>query len=222
MLKARKRLSKRQIKEDPLVTKYYQVRQFFRDHQKEVNVVLGIAVVVIVIGILMIRSKKNAEIEANAKLGIAESYYHANDDNNSLSDLESISETYPGTFSAGIAVYFLANSYYEKNDYTNAKKYFEIYLDDYSNSDVFISSSLAGVAACLEEEDEFNKAAEFYYNAVKKFPHLYTSPYLLMNAIRCFRMANEIQKSKELCNYLIKKYPNSEAKTDADYLLKIL
>ncbi len=222
MLKPRKRLTKREIKEDPLVTKYIQVKQFWIKHQKEFNIIVGVIAVVVIIGFLMIKSKKRAEIKANSELAIPETYYHFRDYERSIPELETIIEKYPGTHSAGIAIYFLANAYYNEGEYDNASNYYEIYLDDYSDEDIFISSSLAGKAACKENKEKYEEAAELYFRAVKKFPNLFNSPNNVMNAVRCYMFAEMNDKARELCEYVINKYPDSSVKQKAEYFKEVL
>lgn len=222
MLKPRKRLTKREIKEDPLVTKYMQVKQFWLSHSKEFNIIFGVIAVVFIVGFLMMRSKKSAEVKANSKLVIPETYYHLSNYDKSIPELETIIEQYPGTHSAGMAVFFLANTYYNQEKYTEAANYYDIYLDDYSDYAMFIASSLAGKAACRENMKKYEEAAELYFKAAKKFPDLFMSSYNVMDAVRCYKFAGMKQKVKELCDYLIDTYPDSSVKQKAEYFAKIL
>jgi len=222
MLKPRKRLTKREIKEDPLVTKYVQVKQFWLHHQKEFNIIIGVIAVVVIVGFLMIKSKKSAEIKASSKLAIPETFYHLRDYERSIPELETIVEQYPGTHSAGMAVFFLANVHYDQKEYEKANDYYDIYLDDYSDDDIFISSSLAGKAACMENIEDYKQAAELYFKAAKKFPDLFTSPYNVMNAVRCYKFAGLKDKAKELSKYVINKYPDTPIEQKAEYFVKVL
>ncbi|MFO7892073.1 MAG: tetratricopeptide repeat protein [bacterium] len=222
MLKPRKRLTKREIKEDPLVTKYIQVKQFWLHHHKEFNIIFGVIAVVVIVGFLMMRSKKSAEIKANSKLVVPETYYHLNNYERSIPELKSIIEQYPGTHPAGMAVFFLANAYYNQRQYNEAINYFDIYLDDYSDDAIFISSSLSGKAACMENMENYGEAAELYFKAAKKFPHHYMSPYNVIHAVRCFKFAGMDDRGRELCEYAIDKYPDSPVKQKAEYFAKVL
>lgn len=222
MLKPRKRLTKREIKEDPLVTRYMQVKQFWINHQKEFNIIIGVIAVVVIIGFLMMKSKRSAEIKANSQLAIPETYYHLRDYERAMPELQSIIEQFPGTHSAGMAVFFLANIYYDREEYDEAYNYYEMYLDDYSEEAVFISSSLTGKAACMENEKNYEEAAGLYVKAVKKFPDLFKSPYNALNAVRCYWIAGMNNKGKDLCEYIIDNYPESPVKQKAEYFEEIL
>ena len=222
MLKPRKRLSKREIKEDPLVTKYMQVKQFWINHRKEFDIIVGVIAVVVIIGFLMMKSKRSAEIKANSQLAIPETYYHFHDYERAMPELETIIEQYPGTHSAGMAIFFLANIYYDKAEYDEAYNYYEMYLDDYSEEDIFISSCLAGKAACLENKENYKQAADLYFKAVKKYPDLFKSPYNAMNAVRCCWLAGMNNKGKEFCKYIINNYPDSPVIQKAEYFAEVL
>ena len=150
MLRPRKRITKREIKEDTLVTVYVRVQRFIQHHSKQFNIGIFVLLAVAIIGVFMIRSKKKAEVVAAGKLGIAEQFYYASNYPRAIDELTKIADTYSGTNAAGTAVFFVANSYFATGDYNNAEKYYKIYLKDYSNSKLFTVSSLAGIAACLD------------------------------------------------------------------------
>ena len=129
MLKPRKKLTKREIKEDALVTAYYQAQKYFKKHQKIIQyTLLGLAAV-IVISVLMIRSKKNAGHLAAEKMGIAEEYYYTGNIDKAVGMFNEVIETYPGSEASGHAVFLLADSYFTKKDYDQAEKYFRLFYD---------------------------------------------------------------------------------------------
>ena len=162
MLKPRKRLTKREIKEDPLVTKYIQVKQFWLNHSKEFSIIFGVITVVVIVGFLMMRSKKSAEIKANSKLVIPEMYYHFNNYEQSMPELKTIIDQYPGTHSAGMAVFFLANAYYYQGEYDEAILCYTraINLDPQHE----LAYNNLGVVYYKKQNDE--KALENFKNAI--------------------------------------------------------
>ena len=222
MLRPRKKLSRREIKEDPLVTTYVRVQKFIQRHSKQLNIVGLIVVAAIVITVFMGRSKRSAETAAAGRLGIAEMYYWAQDYTRAVGELSNIVDTYSGTKSAGTAAFLTANAYYAQDDYANAEKYFRLYLDDYGHKKMFTASSLAGIAACRESQGAFLEAAQLYERAGTKIGNSSRSPFYLKDAGRCYVLAGEIDKGKAVYETIIDKYTDSSIKQEVEFLYESL
>jgi len=222
MLRPRKRITKREIKEDALVTNYFRLQKFAKRYEKQLNIVLVSIVLVAVVSILMIRSKKKAELTAASKFGIAEQFYYASDYERSIHELTPIADTYSGTRAAGRAVFYLANSYFFMNDFSNAEKYYRLYVDQYDKKDLFYASSLAGIGACLESNNQYSQAAVMYEQAGKENADSFKTPFYLRDAGRCFVLAGEKEKGKEIYKYIIDNYPTSDVKQEVMFLFEAL
>ena len=222
MLRPTRKITKREIKEDPLVTAYVKVQRFLRENSKILNVGFTILVIVLAVAILMGRSKKRAEVNAAGQLGMAEQFYYAEDYPKAIPELEQIINTFSGTRSAGKAVFFVANAYYKDGDYMNAQKYYRLYIDDYADTPLFTASSYAGVAACKEGENLYSEAASFYETAAIRFPDVFNAPYHLKNAARCFRLAGELEKAKEMYQTILDRYPQSPVQQEIASLIEAL
>lgn len=218
MLRPRKKLSKREIKEDPLVTAYVRIQKFFQRNSRYLNIGGLVILAVIVIGVLMARSKKSAESAAAGKLGVAEVYLAVEEYSAAIGELSNIVDTYPGTKSTGRAVFFLANAYFKTEDYTNAELNFQMYIDDYADDAMITASSLAGVAACREYQGQFVEAARLYEKAVRNYADTFMAPFYLKDAGRCYVQAGENEKGKEMYRMIVEKYPESRLKQEAEFL----
>ena len=64
MLEKRKKISKKQIKEDKLVTSYYQAISFFQDYQAKILIGAGIVAVIIVAVILWNNQRSSNNLKA--------------------------------------------------------------------------------------------------------------------------------------------------------------
>ncbi len=222
MLKPRKKISKREIKEDPLVTKYFETQKFIQRHNKKIQIGLSAIIVFMVVSILMIRSKQNSEIAAINELGMAEIYYYSQQYNQAIEAFTQILESYSGTSAAATAVFLTANIYFIQEDYENAEKYFRLYTDNYHSKDIFTASSLAGLAACSETYGQYNEAAVLYENAGKKYPNSFEAPFHLKNAARCYVLAENIHKGKEIFQFILDKYEVKEIEQDVKLQLEAL
>ncbi|MFH1943779.1 MAG: tetratricopeptide repeat protein [bacterium] len=222
MLRPRRRITRREIKEDALVTFYVKVQKFFQKHTRQLNIGMIVALVVVVVSFMMIRSKKSAENTADARMGVAEQFYYATDYTRAIQELDQIVNLYAGTNAAGRAVFFIANSYFAIGDIPNAEKYFRMYLDDYSKDALFIVSSMAGIAACLEYQDQFLQAAQMYEKAWNRQPDSFDAPFHLKDAGRCYIAAGSKEKGKEMYRLILDKYPESSINQDVSFLISTL
>jgi TolA-binding protein len=177
---------------------------------------------VIVIGVLMARSKKAAEVAAAGKLGIAEVYLAVEEFSTAMGELSEVIDTYPGTRSTGRAVFLLANAYFTTNDYIKAEQYFQMYIDDYADDEMFTASGLAGVAACKESQGQYGEAARLYEEAARNHADNYTAPFFLKDAGRCYVQAGQIDKGKEMYSTILDEYTESSMKQEVEFLLKAL
>ena len=218
MLNPRKKITRHEIKEDPLVTYYVKTRKFLSKHQKVISYGLMAVLGIVLIVFFMQNSKKRSEQQAADSMSIPEQFVYFNDADRAIPDLEKIISTYSGTKAAGRAVYLVANTYYEKGEYDKAKTEFSDYINEYGDNALFAPSSYAGVAACYEQEGNFLEAANYYEKSAKKYPADYAVPYHLYSAARCFEKANEPEKSKALIEQIVDKYPESGIFNDAKLL----
>ena len=156
MLKPKKKLTRKKIKEDKLLTSVNKSIDFFNENSKIIiSSLIGI-LVIISISYLYVKSKKSANTAASGRLILAVEMYNAQNYDQAIPALLNISEQFDGTQNAGIASFYLANSYYYKENYTEAKKYFNTYIADYGDDQMFNSTAYAGIASCYAYEG--NKA----------------------------------------------------------------
>ncbi|MDZ7264156.1 MAG: tetratricopeptide repeat protein [candidate division KSB1 bacterium] len=219
MLKARKKITKRQIKEDKLVTYYFKTIDFFNRNSKYVTIGLTAIVVVLILVTLFRRAKQRAELEASAQLTKALAEIGQNNLSQATDILVSLAEKYSGTSSAESGVYLLAHTYYQKGDFEQAKVYFEKYINDYRKNPILSSAAYAGLGASLEQQKKYLEAAQAYEKGATKFASDSNAPQQLFNAARCYMLANRNDKAKLCLEKIIENYSNSSLKNDAEFYL---
>ncbi|HEX9935312.1 MAG TPA: tetratricopeptide repeat protein [bacterium] len=222
MLRPRKKLAKKEIKEDALVTTIFKVQRLYSTYRKQIEIGLIAVLAVVVLGGLMLRSKKSAERQASARLGLTEPAYFSGEYQRVIPELTSIQEKYPGTPSAGEAVFYLGNAQFAVGNLDQAEACFRRYAEDYGQNRAFKASSLAGMAAVQEARKQYEKAAVLYEKAGRNYQDLFSAPSYLMNAGRCYAAANDIAKGKQLYQILLDKYPDSNAAQEARALIESL
>jgi len=219
MLKARKRITKRQIKEDKFVTYYFKTVDFIKQHSSKV-MIGSVAVFAIIILILLVtQSKRTAELNASEQLAKANSEITRGELQQAIDILLNMSDNYSGTNSASKGVYLLAYTYFQKGGYENAITYFRKYLDDYADDPILASAAYSGMGACFEQQGNFLEAAQTYEKGAKSFADQYNAPQQLMDAGRCYTLENRIANARNCYEMIVEKYPDSSFKNDAELFL---
>lgn len=219
MLTPKRRLKRKEIKEDKFVTFVAKVSDFFNDNSRNLILGVGAVVVIVVVSFFMVKSKQEANLFISAKLLRAQDFYHQNQYDLAIPELQQIVDEYSGTKNAGLATYYLAKANYAKENYSEAKRYFEMYIDDYGDLNSFVSGSHAGLAACYAIEGDKEKSAQSYQNAVDENPDYYTAPDFLFSAAHNYIEISNFEKARNLLQQIIDEYQTSPVVDDAKTLL---
>ena len=170
MLAKKKKITRKEIKEDKLVTSFYQVQEFYYKYQKQILVAAGLVAIIILAFVIYSNKIQQENQEASAALARIMPSYKAKNYKEAIEGkagtnvegLKQIVEDYGSSEEGETAKIFLAHSYYMLGQYDNALKYYE----DYSGSiDLFRSTALAGAASCYEAKNNIQKAAELFRDA---------------------------------------------------------
>jgi tetratricopeptide (TPR) repeat protein len=221
MLKPQKKISKREIKEDKLVTKYFQARQWVDNNTKILSYIgMGIAGLV-VIGFLWTKSRADSNEKATAMLAKVATYYDEGRYDLAINGvpqegtqgLQAIVDEHGSTKAGEIAKLYLANSYFALKNYDKALSMY----DDISVSDKMITSSAyAGLASCYEVKGDFSHAASYFEKAASKNMTIVQAPDNLQRSAVNYAAAGKKEKAIELLQLLKKEFPSSPYARDVD------
>jgi len=221
MLKPRKRLTKKNLKEDKLVTFYFNAQTWIGENSKIIIIAATAIVFIIAATFLYNNSKLKNESTASVELSKAVSAFQENDIPKALPLLNNIVENYGNTRSGKLATFYLANSFFKNGDYENALNNFKKFSSGFKGDDLIKSSAMAGIAACYEQQGDYVKAAEQYVKTAKKFNKNFKAPAYLVKAARCYNLAQNSEKAIEILDQIIEQYPESKEKDEA-ILLKAM
>lgn len=227
MLTKRKKLSKKQIKEDKLVTTYYQAVGYFDENRNRIFIYVGALAIVVIAVILFMNYKSSRNETASTQLARVMTIYDGGayleaiegKAGTKLVGLKKIVEEYGSTENGEIAKIYLANSYNNLGKIEEAKKYYE----DYSGSnDVFKATALAGEAAYYASKKDYEKAGDLYKKAAYVSEENVMNPDYLLRAGINYMDAGNKEEAKDLFNKIKKDYNTSTAFREIEKYLPIV
>ncbi len=222
MLKPRKKITRKQIKEDPLVTYYFKVVEFLRVHSQKIMIGVIALLAILVLTVLFARSKKSADSRAAEQLSRATVELSQRRTQQGIDILLALVDNFSGTKSATRGEYYLATAYYEQGEYEKAQLYFEEFIDDNDGDQILLSAAYSGLGATLEQQKKFLDAAQAYEDGAKKYEDSYSAAQQLMDAARCYLAARQIPQAKKCYQKIVDEYAESSQKADAElYLARI-
>lgn len=227
MLTKKKKLSRREIKEDKLVSTYYKAYGFFEENRSRVLMFGGILIAIIALVYFYINNRMEDNRIAGTQLSRIMNIYDQGSyleaiegrEGTNIAGLKKIVEDYGSTDNGEFAKIYLANSYNFLGRNDEALQYYK----DYSGSnEIFDATSLAGQAGIYAGRNEFDKAADLYLKASRISIDNPLNPEYMLNAGINYLKAGEDEVAEELFNKIKKDYPASTAFREVDrYLSQI-
>jgi tetratricopeptide (TPR) repeat protein len=221
MLKPKKKITKKEIKEDKLVTTYFEATTWYETNKKIVNgVLVGVVILAIVVVAYMNNVNSNNQ-KANTEFGKVMSYYDqgkfdvaiGGNPQENIRGLQSIVDDYGSTKAGELAKFYLANAYFAQNDCDKALKYF---LDVSVKDDMITASAIAGAGACYEAKNDYEKAASAYDKAAFKSTKDVNAAENMFHAARNYLAAGKKEKAAELFKKVKKEFPTSVVAREID------
>jgi tetratricopeptide (TPR) repeat protein len=228
MLKPKRKIVKKELKQDALISTYARTINFYEANKKSIGI--GLLVVVLsVLGVVAYRNNQATNNEkATAELAKVISYF---DEGNyrlavdgapemNVSGLKAIVENFGGTTSGNHARFYLASALLHLGEYDYALEVFKAYD---GQGDMLSVSRLAGMAACYEAKKEFRNAGEYYESAASLIGTDVAAPQNLSNAARNFALSGNKERAIELYENLKKNHPTTTFGREADrYIAELL
>lgn len=186
------RLNKRQIKEDKFTTFMLQSRGWFDENWQ--FAAIGVAALILVISgfTYWSNSQETASYEAAGTLSRGMSEYRSGNLQVATLSLQSVIDEHSGSSSAAHATFLLGNVNRESRNYTEAVRYYEMYLASYKDDKIVRASCLAGIAACDEDQARYAEAAVQYSAAYREFTDGPQVGDYLTGALRNYLQAGDV------------------------------
>ncbi len=219
-----KRLSKRQIREDPLLVWTTRIEAYAEENWQRLLIGAGAVVVVILLGLYIRSSREKAELGASELLAQAQAQLWANNPAEAAQIAAQVIERSPGTRSARIAQLVRADAQLATGDYEGAIAGYRAFLDREKHDQVLRDSARRGLAVALEDAGQFAPAAEAYEalarDEVKRAEKRDERPGPLaasdlLSAARSRERAGDLERARVLYDELVKTFPKDAVASDA-------
>jgi TolA-binding protein len=227
MIKARKKISKRELKQDTLITTLVKAENLFVKYKKQLSYGLTALVVLIIVAFIYSNNRKADAEKAAIELSKITQQYQMEQyeiaingiPEKNIMGLRKIVDNYGGSESGQQAKLYLADCYYATGKYDDALKYFEEYSGDLPE---LKAAALSGAASCYEIKNDYKKAAEFFEKAGNKYAATPSAASNLVNAARNYGLTGDSERAKMLLKKVKTEYPQSQEARDIDRLMALL
>jgi len=222
MLKPQRKMKKKEIKEDKFVKFTLETKSYIEENSKQVMMVAGGVFGIIILIMLYVYIHSGTITTATTLYGKATVEYQAMNYSKAKAFLLDLTDEFEGTDAATQGMFLLGNIYFKEKNIADAKKYFQDFIDSYSDEDILLASGYAGLAACYATEKDYESAADFYQKAYKTMPEIPEAADYLYLAGLNYRKAGNIEKAKEAFQKVSEEFKDSSRSFDAQEELVLL
>lgn len=198
MLKQQKKITKKELKRDPLLEIVHQLRMWWRANNVAVNKFGFIGLVVVVLSVLFMNWRSNEDQKAAGVAGVAILEYGAKDYDSLIELLAPLVEEYSGLKSFGNGLYILAHSEYLTGDTAAAEEHYLRYLSEYNDDDMLVAAANIGIATILEAKGDLEEAAKRYRKAAKVEPSISLKHQYTIYAGRAYLLLDDHNEAIQL------------------------
>jgi len=221
MLRPKKKITKKQLKEDALVSSYVKVTTFYEKHKREISIGVTVAVVLAIVALIYFRNRADNDQRAMAQVAAVYKFFDNGQyqiaidgaPERNIAGLRSIVDNYGGTDGGELATFYLASAYFQLDSTELALACFE----DFSPGNQFLAvSRYSGIAACHEALGNYREAAEYFERAASADVEGVNVAENLHHAARNYAESGERAKALELYRRLKKNHPTTRYGREAD------
>ena len=213
-MQSKVKLTKRQMKEDKFTTFMLTSKDKLQSEfeQKWQYYVIGLVAVVLVVwgGLWYFQNRSSQGTEASEAFSSAMLQYQTGNDQVAILEFTQLLENFGGTDYAPRAAFMLGNLNLSSRNYSEAVRYYQMYLDNYSGIPLNRAAAHAGIAAAQEDQGQYVEAAASFLKAVEALPSGPLEPDYELGAIRNYLAAGNLDAAKARLTVLEEKHAESE------------
>ena len=204
------KLTKRQIKEDKFTEFMLNSKQQVEENWQY----LAIAVIVVILGVVgsvyYLDSVEETSRQAAANLSKGNLEYRNGSSQVALLTFNDIVNNYGGTKSAEQATFMLGKVNLQTRNYSEAIRFFEMYLQKYSKNLLNRASSYTGLGTAMENQGNFLEAAEAFEKGTMELSESPLQQSLRFGAMRNYLKVDNVEKARPHFEYITENFEGTE------------
>ncbi|MDP6456326.1 MAG: tetratricopeptide repeat protein [Candidatus Marinimicrobia bacterium] len=194
MLKPKRKMTKKEIRHDPLLETVHRAQQFHAENRKLINYVGAGLAAVAVIGLIAFSTGSSSNNEARGVMARALVNYQGEDYATAVTDFDILINDYPGSTAGNEAQYYLGQSLLMQENEEEAKKSLEDYIASADNS--FLAAGAFRTIGDLSfKSEQYEEAAGYFEKAASVSTVPTVSNQNLISAALAWIKAGEYKKA---------------------------
>jgi outer membrane protein assembly factor BamD (BamD/ComL family) len=216
---SRRRLSKKQLKQDKFVTTTFELAQFTQEHARKT--IIGVIIFIALSGSAFYywNYLSHKENRASRQLSTARVAYESDNFQLAISDLEKFLNEFSGTKHSDEAMLILADTYFQIANYEEARKVLDQFIEDYAGHSPLSFRAYSILGCVLENLNSFEEAAEAYQRAADEARFDYQRVKSRLDAARAFSLAGNNESAIEACRFVLDNHPGAPESGQATLLI---
>ncbi len=219
MARAQKRLTKKELRQDPLIETAGKAKSFMDVHGRIVTISVAAVVALLVVAIVVSNIREVANDDALTSLAHVRKIVNQGRMEVAVDSLTVIADRYSGTQGGAEAVAQLAELHLSEGDSEAALEAFERLEREYKDSYLLLEAALSGQAAALENLGRFEEAAQRFEQLYRKNKFGHAKPYALFESGRLWVLAGNPDEAKRSFQRLLDNYEETPFDRDAELQL---
>ena len=195
---AKKRITKRQLKEDQFVTTAFQFADYFQHNRTQALLGLAGVIAVVLVAVLFVRFQVSSKRNAATMLSQGAGLFQTGVYDEAAFRLGNFLEAHPRHEKADYAALVCGDAYYYTGRFAEAAEKYEFSLERAEEGSEIWFGARAGQAAIAEASGQALEAADIYAALAARNENPAKKAHLQFSAIRCYREAKKYGRASEL------------------------
>jgi tetratricopeptide (TPR) repeat protein len=213
------RLTRHEIKQDPLVTYAYLAWDWLQKKWRIVAGVAGAIVAVVLVTVFIQRANARAEADARATLAEASTSYWQGDYVRTIQLADQVLEGFQTTRAANDARRMKGDALFWQGAFDSAATFYREYLAKDRTESPMRTAVQQSLAFALESAGKYAEAAPLYEEIAAKAPDRTTAADFYLSAARAHQLANQVDAARKLYEKVATEYKDTTFARDAEVAL---
>ena len=215
MARQQKKLTKKELREDPLMKSVAQAQTWMEVNGKKLAIGVVAVAAVIIISVVMLNSRKAANVTSMAELATVRQTLAQQPDADISEQLEDVAATYKGTTGGAEALMAIADLALNDGDNEKAVETYERFIKSYPKTFMLTAAAWEGKATALSNMENWEEAAETYDRVAGMKDASHVRANLLLKAANCYEKAGKVDIALKRVETALESSPPSSVETEA-------